>query len=237
MSANTSSMKLLFNSYLFTFIFILHSISAHALLTTTSTVNSPLTFSKSNVEAILGRKLKAKEKLGLWVLRRRLKKEQKQHPELFKNHLSPGDTTKCATIVFNSGAALKAQLIKVTDATVQFTRCGKTDTLSLSKGDIATITLYDGITLYQNNHSSHPKPKKVRKPSNNLGFIAILFAFSGVAFMAISPVLAVIFSLFALIFGVAGVTADNTIHKGLPAFGGIIGFLALAIHNLYNNRN
>ena len=228
-------MKLSFAPYLFVLVFILSSFSAQALLTTTSpTLSSPLT--KANIESVLGRKLKAKEKIGLWILRRKLKKAQRRNKEGFQHIQLPSDTTKCSTIFFKSGAKTQAKIIEITAEAVQFVRCGKTDTLLLSKSDIEEITLFDGIKIFQNKNY-HYTYKSNKKKNNNLAIIAILLGFSAVILLAFNAYLAVALAFVAIILGISGMTASYIKYKEIPAFGAFIGMLALIINKLRKNRN
>ncbi len=227
-------MKLSVISFLFSLVFILSSFEAQALLTTTSSaVHQVSPPTQAELATFLGRKLKAKEKIGLWILKRKLKRAQRRHPNLFADFQGVNDTTKCSTIALKSGGKLQAHIIEISDSSVEFVRCNYSDTLSLSKSDIEKITLYDGIKIYQNNTKySYKKHKTIRKPSNNLGFVSIIFGFAALPLLFINIPLAIICAIMALFFGMMGINAYYTQTKGFPVFGAIIGFLTIALASI-----
>ncbi len=232
-------MKTSFISVLISLVFILSSYDAQALLTTTasSTPSPPTTLTKAELAHFLGRKLKAKEKLGLWILNRKLKKAQRRNPTLLVDYQELSDTSKCSTIVFKTGVEIQAHLLEILDSSVNFIRCGRSDTMSISKYDIEKITLYDGIKIYQNDFKNNSKKtRRKRKSSDKLGYASIFFGFAAIPFLAISYPLAIIFALIALIYGISGMNAAYTKHKEFSVFGAIIGMLAFVINKLRKNN-
>lgn len=220
-------MKLSTTSLLFLFC-IFSSFSAKALLKTTS-----FTTNKAVSEFVQKKKLNTKEKLGLWLLRRKLKKAKRQNSGLFQLKQTITDTTKCSTVYLQSGSELKAKIIEISDISVDLVRCGQSDTISLSKTDIKKITLFDGIKIYENlDFKTQKKPRPKKKPSDLSGFVAILIGFGSLALLYYNIPLAIFTGFIAIFFGMIGVNARHTRNKGIARFGGFVGVGALVVHRL-----
>jgi len=239
LSTNISSMKVSIIPILFLFVFMLITYNAQALLRTTSPSipESTTTLNKADIESMLGRKLKAKEKLSLWFIRKRINKAQRRNLRLLKNNQSPPDTSKCATILFTSGTQLKANIIEISESSVKFVRCGQTDTLSFSKRDIDKVTLHDGIRIYQNNSNYSSKKPRHFRPNNRLSFVAVLLGFAAIPLIAINAQVAIIFAVFAIFLGLVAIGSRNNRYKKIAGFGAGVGFSALVVRLIQNNND
>ena len=113
-------------------------------------------------------KLKLKEKVALWSLRRKLKKKlrkAKKHSQVYV------DSTSCDQILLRTGDKLAVRIIKISENDVRFVRCtGDTDEIVLSKLDIFEIQLSDGVVIYKNKNKSKTK----KKSNNQVGKVVLI---------------------------------------------------------------
>lgn len=165
-------------------------------------------------------------KLGLWLLKRKIKKLKKHRPNLFRIQK---DSLGCQTILLKSGDQIQVNLIESTESAIVFTRCpSNNDTISLSKSDIAEVRLADGLLIYssfaktKHNKSASPNNNKLQRLSLLLGGIALLL-------FAISPILGGIFSLVATILSVKSVLKNPIGHRGADIIALLLGVFGIIL--------
>ncbi len=204
--------KILRIGFMITLFFV--SKDAFALVTHPAPKTTPAitTFLRKPTDTQPAGKLKLKEKIALWVLKRKLKKWQKKNP---RPKINPSiDTTYCATILLNTGEELKAKLLKVTDTSVKFVRCGTQKVLTLSKSDIVSIMLYDQVALYQDDFILKKKnliKRRLRRRTaqKRIGAVSLLFSILALLSLFVSPLLFYFFAIFALTAGLSGIINTN----------------------------
>ncbi len=124
--------------------------------TTVDLVNT----SNSDFENLLERKLNWKEKIGLKILRKKLKKELKKNPEL--SNLEPSNLFKtgCSKIVFKSGEVIEADIIQITPTEIKYKRCGKPNDpeIIVLKEEVFSVQAEDGAILYKSQAANSNTP-------------------------------------------------------------------------------
>jgi len=136
-------------------------------------------------------KLSLKEKTALWILRRKVKKKLRKHIKWNRNAV---DTTDCDRILLKTGDQLDVRIIKISEESVRFVRCGETSELVLSKDDISEVLLSDGIVVYKNLNKTSKKPKSNSSDAGRVVLI-VLGILGGIILLWLLFVLALISSL------------------------------------------
>lgn len=170
--------------------------------------------------------LKFKEKVAVWFFKRKLKKVRKQ----FKKDLYMArDTTKCATLILDSGNKLKINLLSTTEKNVVFYRCGRTDQeITISKSSILKIILSDGLILFESKHQAvkkHQKNTKRSKPNKGIGILAILTGFFGLSILSTFPAISFLFAIITIILGILSYKRHKKSGKNIGILAIVLGIL------------
>lgn len=124
---------------LLTIVLMLPGVSTYAIHSTTNDFTN-----RKKIEQQLGRKLNIKEKIGLAILKKSLKKSAK------KQILSTSSSTACDEITFVSGKTLKVEIKKMTTHEVTYITCGnKQQKTTVPLDEIIQIRSATGILIYE----------------------------------------------------------------------------------------
>ncbi|HHB78147.1 MAG TPA: hypothetical protein ENK85_02800 [Saprospiraceae bacterium] len=218
------------------FIMLLISTDIFALRASTSTKLAPV--NRTEIPFYQKHKPRFKEKVALWLFRKKIKKAMRKSKHLRQTAVFPTDTSKCATVSFKTGATLRIQLIEISDNAVQMAKCGTTDTMSISKSDILQVTLSDGVVIYKNqNEPLNEISKKRKKRNRHLGIIAMVCILLAIGGYFLGPAITFILALFALFFGFADLSSKNRMDAKLGTVAVLLGVLLVfsSMHGLFWN--
>ncbi len=114
------------------------------------TLNDFTSLKKKDLKKQLGRKLTFKENIGLFFMKRFIKKAIKKDPSLGELSSSVFFGA-CSKIVLKNGDIIEADISQITPTEVKYRRCGKPDDpeIVLSKGDVLSIQASDGAVIYR----------------------------------------------------------------------------------------
>ncbi len=178
---------------------------------------------------------KLTKRIGLWLLKRKIKKLQKKNRSLFRAL----DSTDCATIYLQTGDSLQVKLLRTTDRDVTYRRCDPNDNLlvSLSKMDIKRIVLSGGIEVYTAPKKQYRKKRKIYKQSDGshhvkLGSLALITGLFSLLFINTAIGLAFLFGLASIILGIIALSKGDKNRAYLGIILGIISLLFSIIQSM-----
>lgn len=115
-----------------------------------TTLNDFTSLKKKDLKKRLGRKLTFKENIGLFFMKRFIKKAIKKDPTIGKISSSVFFGA-CSKIVLKNGDIIEADVSQITPTEVKYRRCGKPDDpeIVLNKRDVLSIQASDGAVIYR----------------------------------------------------------------------------------------
>lgn len=133
--------------------------------------------SNEEIERQYGLDLSWKEKVGLWIMRKKIKKQLKKAKQLEQLKASCQEPSDCYKILLKDGYVVYARDLRFEEKEIRYQQCEKAHLQSkLSLRDIAQIYDPMGEIIYTNEENEIPTEKVVEP----FGVVAITTALLGV---------------------------------------------------------
>lgn len=157
----------------------------------------------AELQQLLGHELNWKDKLALALVKRKLKRQLKQNPEIGSLMVSALPAEGCSRIILKSGDVIEADVSQITPTEVKYKRCGKPGDpeIILAKEDVLSIQASDGEIIFRNTDS---QPAYASKPTRNMNQRGAKIEGMGIASLVVG-ISGLIVGLF--LTGIAGLVA------------------------------
>jgi hypothetical protein len=196
--------------------------------------------SNKEIESLMGKKLTLKEKLGLYFLRKEIRKNNKRN---LRKVVSLDD--ECFTMYLKSGDILEVKLIQITPNEIKYQRCNKPGDpeIVIAKSDVFSIKDKSGDLIYSSKNESWKKGYGARTgPTDNLALVSGILGIASLTIGLLVWPLGLAAGLVAFILGLSALRrfrSNNEIRGegwaitgvtagGLWIFFGILILIALA---------
>lgn len=196
--------------------------------------------SNKEIESLIGKKLTIKEKLGLYLFRKEIKKSNKRNAKWVASF-----NDECFTIYLKNGDVLEVKLIQITPNEIKYQRCNKPGDpeIVIAKSDVFSIKDKSGDLIYSSKNESWKKGYGTRTgPTDNLAMVSGILGIASLTVGLLVWPLGLAAGLVAFILGLSALRRFRTNNEirgegwaitgvtagGLWIFFGILVLIALA---------
>lgn len=194
------------------------------------TINDFVNSSNKDLETKFGTDFNFKEKLGLYILKKKLKKVIKKNPNLGKTDFSSiQQAFGCSKIVLKNGDIIEADVSEITPTEIRYKRCGKANDpdIIISKNDVLSVTTEDGSVIFRNTGGKNYNPSPNGQSNDGLiteplGIASIGAGGLGLilGLFASTPILGILGILLAIAGIILGWTSLTRIRKNPEKYKG-----------------
>jgi hypothetical protein len=120
--------------------------------------------SNKEIESLIGKKLTIKEKLGLYLFRKEIKKSNKRNAKWVASF-----NDECFTMYLKNGDILEVKLIQITPTEIKYQRCNKPGDpeIVIAKSDVFSIKDKSGDLIYSSKDDSWKSGNGNLSPGTN----------------------------------------------------------------------